>query len=74
MIIMTGLIIAIKDKGCLALSSIAVQIYVLHICMCRKVPLLGSLDDSLTLSINRSLTPLLGMGPGPLELGKIASF
>ena len=40
MIIMTGLIIAIKDNGFLALSSIAAPIYVLHIRMCRKVPLL----------------------------------
>ena len=45
MIIMTGLIIAIKDSGFLALASIAAPIYVLHIGMCRKVPLLryGSL-------------------------------
>ena len=47
MIIMTGLIIAIKDNGFLALSSMAVPIYVLHIRMCRKVPLLRY--DSLTL-------------------------
>ena len=47
MIIMTGLIIAIKDNGFLALSSIAALIYVLHIGMCRTVPLL--LYDSLTL-------------------------
>ena len=40
MIIMTGLIIAIKDNGFLALSSRAVPIYVLHIPMCRKGPLL----------------------------------
>ena len=45
MIIMTGLIIAIKDNGFLALSSTA-PIYVLHIRMCRKVPLLRC--DSLT--------------------------
>ena len=31
MIFMTGLIIAIKDNGYLALASIAVQIYILHI-------------------------------------------
>ena len=47
MIFMTGLIIAIKDNGFLALSSIAAPIYVLHIRMCRKVPLLRY--DSLTL-------------------------
>ena len=47
MIIMTGLIIEIKDNGFLALSSIAAPIYVLHICMCRKVALLRY--DSLTL-------------------------
>ena len=47
MIIMTGLIIAIKDNGFLALSSIAAPINVLHIRMCRKVPLLRY--DSLTL-------------------------
>ena len=47
MIIMTGLIIAIKDNGFLALSSIAAPIYVLHIRMCPKVPLLCY--DSLTL-------------------------
>ena len=40
MIIMTGLIIVIKDNGFHALSSIAARIYVLHIRMCRKVPLL----------------------------------
>ena len=40
MIIMTGLIIAIKDNGFLALSSIAAPIYVLHIRRCHKVPLL----------------------------------
>ena len=39
MIIMTGLIFAIKDNGFLAPSSIAAPIYVLHICMGRKVPL-----------------------------------
>ena len=44
---MTGLIIAIKDNCFLALSSIAALIYVLHIRMCRKVPLLRY--DSLTL-------------------------
>ena len=47
MIFMTGLIIAIKNNGFLALSSIAVPIYVLRIRMCRKVPLLRY--DSLTL-------------------------
>ena len=40
MIFMTGLIIAIKDNGFLALSSIAAPIYVLHIRMSRKMPLL----------------------------------
>ena len=44
MIIMTGLIIAIKDNGFLALSRIAAPIYVLHIRMCRKVPLLRYYD------------------------------
>ena len=43
---MTGLIIAIKDNGCLALISIAAPIYVSDIRMCRKVPLL-----------HRSITP-----------------
>ena len=47
MIIMTGLIIAIKDNGFLALSSIAAPIFVLHIRMRRKGPLLRY--DSLTL-------------------------
>ena len=47
MIIMTGLFIAIKDNGFLALSRIAAPIYVLHIRMCRKVTLLRY--DSLTL-------------------------
>ena len=47
MIIMTELIIAIKDNGFLALSSIAAPICVLHIRMCLKVPLLRF--DSLTL-------------------------
>ena len=40
MIIMTGLIIAIKDNGFLAVSSIAAPICVLHFRVCRKVPLL----------------------------------
>ena len=39
MTIMTGLIIAIKDNGFLALISIAAPIYVSDIRMCRKVPL-----------------------------------
>ena len=47
MIIMTGLIIAIKDNSFLTLSIIAAPIYVLHIRMCRKVALLRY--DSLTL-------------------------
>ena len=47
MIFMTGLIIANKDNGFLALSSIAAPIYALHISMCLKVPLLHY--DSLTL-------------------------
>ena len=40
MTIMTGLIIAIKDNGVLALISIAASIYVSDIRMCHKVPLL----------------------------------
>ena len=44
---MIGLIIAVKDNGFLAHSSIAAPINVLHICVCRKVPLLHY--DSLTL-------------------------
>ena len=40
MIILTGLIIAIKDNGFLILSSIAAPINVLHIRISRKVPLL----------------------------------
>ena len=47
MIFMTGLIIAIKNNGFLALSSIAAPIYVLRIRMSRKVHLLRY--DSLTL-------------------------
>ena len=39
MTIMTGLIIAIKDNGFLALISIAAPICVSDIRMCRKVPL-----------------------------------
>ena len=39
MTIMTGLIIAIKDYGFLALMSIAAPIYVSDIPVCRKVPL-----------------------------------
>ena len=42
MITMAGLIIAIKVNGFLAESSIAAPICVLHIRMCRKVPLLRS--------------------------------
>ena len=38
-IIMTGLIIAIKNNGFLAVSKIAAPIWVLHTCMCRKVSL-----------------------------------
>ena len=38
MTIMTGMIIAIKDNGFLALISIAAPIYVSDIRMCRKVP------------------------------------
>ena len=53
MIIMTGLLIAIKDNGLLALSSIAALIFVLHIRMCRKVPLLRPYD-SLTLQIDNT--------------------
>ena len=52
MIITISLIIAIKDNGFLALSSIAAQIYELHIRMCRKVPLLRY--DSLTLYIDNT--------------------
>ena len=52
MIFMTGLIITIKDNDFLALSSIAAPIYVLHICMGRKVPLLRY--DSLTLQIDNT--------------------
>ena len=43
MIIMTGLIIAIKDNGFLAVSSSAAPIRVLHIRICRRVPLVRSL-------------------------------
>ena len=52
MIIMTGLIIAIKDNGFLALSSIAAPIYELHMRKCRKVPLLRY--ESLTLQIDNT--------------------
>ena len=44
---MTGLIIAIKDNGCLALISIAAPIYVSDIRMCRKVPLQHTLRPEL---------------------------
>ena len=43
MIMMTGLIIAIKDNGSLAVSSIAAPICVSHNCMCHKGPLICSL-------------------------------
>ena len=39
MTVMTGLIIAIKDNGFLALISVAAPIYVSDIRMSRKVPL-----------------------------------
>ena len=39
MIIMTGVITAIKDNGFLAVSRAAAPICVLHIRICRKVPL-----------------------------------
>ena len=53
MTIMTGLIIAIKDNGFLALISIAAPIYVSDIRMCRKVPLLHTKTHLLC----RSITP-----------------
>ena len=52
MTIMTGLIIAIKDKGFLALISIAAPICVSDIHMCRKVPL-----HTKTRLLYRSITP-----------------
>ena len=48
---MTGAIIAIKHNGYLAVSSAAAPICVLHIRMCRKVPLVRL---GLTLSINNT--------------------
>ena len=48
---MTGLIIAIKDSGFLAVSSLAAPICVLHIHICRKVPLVRL---GLTLSIDNT--------------------
>ena len=48
---MTGLIIAIKDNGFLAVSSLAAPICVLHIRMCHKVPLVCL---GLTLSIDNT--------------------
>ena len=53
MTIMTGLIIAIKDNGFLALISIAAPIYVSDIRMCRKVPL----QHAKTRLLYRSITP-----------------
>ena len=53
MTFMTGLIIAIKDNGFLALISIAAPIYVSDIRMCRKVPLL----HTKTRLLYRSITP-----------------
>ena len=58
MIIMTGLNIAIKDISYLALSSKATPICVLHIRICRKVPLLRSLFG-LTNFITNNTWPLL---------------
>ena len=52
MTIVTGLIIAIKDNGFLALISIAAPIYVSDIRMCRKVPL-----HTKTHLLCRSITP-----------------
>ena len=54
MTIMTGLIIAIKDNGFLALISIAAPIYVSDIRMCRKVPLQ---QHTKTRFLCRSITP-----------------
>ena len=51
MTIMTGLIIAIKDNGFLALISIAAPIYVSDIRMCRKV------QHTKTRLLYRSITP-----------------
>ena len=53
MTIMTGLIIAIKDNGFLALISKAAPIYVSDIRMCRKMPL----QHTKTRLLNRSITP-----------------
>ena len=50
---MTGLIIAIKDSGILALISIAAPIYVADIRMCRKV----LLQHNKTRLLYRSITP-----------------
>ena len=53
MTIMTGLIIAIKDNGFLALIGIAAPIYVSDIPMCRKV----LLQHTKTRLLYRSITP-----------------
>ena len=53
MTVMTGLIIAIKDNGFLALISIAAPICVSDIRMCRKVPL----QHTRTRLLYRSITP-----------------
>ena len=53
MTIMTGLMIAIKDNGFLALISIAAPIYVSDIPMCRKV----LLQHTKTRLLYRSITP-----------------
>ena len=50
---MTGLIIAIKDNGLLALVSIAAPICVSDTRMCRKVPL----QHTKTRLLYRSITP-----------------
>ena len=53
MTFMTGLIIAVKDNGFLALISIAAPIYVSDIRMCGKMPLL----HTKTRLLDRSVTP-----------------
>ena len=67
MMIMTGLIIAIKDNGFLAVSSLAAPISVLPIRMCRNVPLvvLGltlSIDNTWPLQVSEDLRMFINAG------------
>ena len=73
MIIMTELIIAIKDNGFLALSSIAAPIYVLHIRMCRKEPLLTFIGLFWSLIIPECLLMQVSISKCKFSISKVTT-